>query len=240
MKKFFVGVHHTDWLAHIRGCVSVARLSRRKSLKAGEWMIDSAAFGDLAKKGEHRSVESYAETIDRLKGFGDLAAAASQDFICDPYVRSKTGLSVEASISQTVGRFVRLREATDAPLMPILQGWTVADYRRCLAAYGDILKPGEWVGVGSLVSRSRRAGTIRDILAEVKSLRGDLRLHGFGLGLMSLNDAAVRGLLFSADSMAWSYAARREGRDSNSLDEARRYAEAIEAKCRRESQGMLF
>jgi hypothetical protein len=40
-------------------------------------------------------------------------------------------------------------------------------------------------------------------------------------------DPAVRSRLATADSMAWSYAARFEGRDQNAWDEAGRFALGI-------------
>lgn len=64
--RFFVGVPEPSWLESLVGCISIARLVRRKSLfPAKEWIIDSAAYGDLHAKGVHRSVASYVETIER-------------------------------------------------------------------------------------------------------------------------------------------------------------------------------
>ncbi len=53
------------------------------------------------------------------------------------------------------------------------------------------------------------------ILERILRARPDLRLHGFGVKLTALRSAAVRSMLHSADSMAWSYAARRQGGDQN-------------------------
>jgi hypothetical protein len=54
-----------------------------------------------------------------------------------------------------------------------------------------------------------------------------LRLHGFGLKLTALSSSVVRGCLYSADSMAWSYAARRQGRDVNDWNEARLFVQRV-------------
>jgi hypothetical protein len=43
---------------------------------------------------------------------------------------------------------------------------------------------------------------------------------GFGLKATSLKDVRISALLESADSMAWSFAARREGRGRNDWREA--------------------
>ena len=65
------------------------------------------------------------------------------------------------------------------------------------------------------------------VLEAIKHERPDLRLHGFGIKTTALRRQLVRDLLFSADSMAWSYAARREGRDRNSPDEAAKFHHKI-------------
>jgi hypothetical protein len=70
---------------------------------------------------------------------------------------------------------------------------------------------------------------IERILAHIKWHRPDLRLHGFGLKATALASCIVRECLHSADSMAWSFAARREGRDRNSWREAAAFNQRIEA-----------
>jgi hypothetical protein len=45
----------------------------------------------------------------------------------------------------------------------------------------------------------------------------------FGVKLTALQSPIVRRLLFSADSMAWSFAARKAGRDSNDWREAKAF-----------------
>lgn len=60
--------------------------------------------------------------------------------------------------------------------------------------------------------------------------RPDLLLHGFGLKTTALACGAVRDLLHTADSMAWSFAARREGRGpaANDWREARMWLDRLE------------
>jgi hypothetical protein len=78
--------------------------------------------------------------------------------------------------------------------------------------------------VGSLCKRQGDPEAIAAILDAILIDRPDLRLHGFGCKRTSLLDRAVRSRLATADSMAWSYAARFEGRDQNAWDEAGRFA----------------
>lgn len=68
---------------------------------------------------------------------------------------------------------------------------------------------------------------IAAILDAILLDRPDLRLHGFGCKRTSLLDPEVRRRLSTADSMAWSYAARFEGRDQNAWDEAGRFALSV-------------
>ena len=84
-----------------------------------------------------------------------------------------------------------------------------------------------WVGVGSVCKRNSRVGVIEDVLAAILRERPDLRLHGFGLKLTALQSATVRRMLHSADSMAWSWAARREGRNANDPAEAHAFAARV-------------
>lgn len=84
---------------------------------------------------------------------------------------------------------------------------------------GDRLLFGQWVGVGSICKRNSRPAEVADILASIHNKRPDLRLHGFGIKLTALENKAVRDLLYSCDSMAWSYPARF-GRGDASLETA--------------------
>lgn len=118
--------------------------------------------------------------------------------------------------------------ASDVYLMPVLQGYDPAEYVEHLRLYGDRLPLGAWVGVGSVCKRNGDPRAIEAVLLAIKQVRPDLRLHGFGLKLTALQSALVRELLESADSMAWSYSARKKGRDGNSVAEAQAFARRVE------------
>src|SRR5690606_34495854 len=62
----------------------------------------------------------------------------------------------------------------------------------------------------------------------------------FGVKLTALQSPLVRRLLYSADSMAWSYAARREGRNGNDWREAVVFAAKASRPSRRPVQYRLF
>jgi hypothetical protein len=98
--------------------------------------------------------------------------------------------------------------APDLLFVPVVQGWTRDDYLlRCVELYqqaGIDLAAEPLVGVGS-VCRRQATGEIEAIVHSLVSL--GIRLHGFGVkagGLVRYADC-----LASADSLAWSFEARR-------------------------------
>jgi hypothetical protein len=113
--------------------------------------------------------------------------------------------------------------------MPVLQGYAPEDYARHVIAYGEILSPEAWVGVGSVCKRNTSPSEIEDVLFAIKSLRPDLKLHGFGLKLTALENGTIRDLLETCDSMAWSFQERKNERDSNDPRGALRYAGQVQA-----------
>jgi len=125
-------------------------------------------------------------------------------------------------------------------IMPVLQGYAPEDYVRHIRMYGDRLKPGMWVGVGSVCKRNSNPETVADVLAAIKAERPDLLLHGFGVKTTALGDVEVRDMLHTADSMAWSYNARINGRNGNDVREALAFAAKIAAMPRRPKQLSMF
>jgi hypothetical protein len=123
-----------------------------------------------------------------------------------------TGLSVAEHQHRTVANYLHLRElAPELPIVPVVQGWTVDDYLRCIdryAAAGVDLTDLPLVGLGSVCCRQGTTDAGRIITALHSA--GLRRLHGFGFKTLGL--AAYGHLLTSADSMAWRVDARRRGR----------------------------
>lgn len=231
---FFVGVVEASHAAMFpRVMLSVNRLRRRRSpFAVGEWMMDSGAFTEVARHGGYRAgVEQYAAEVRRFAGCGKLVAAVAQDFMCEAFVLARTGADVATHQRWTVERFRELAmcDTGGAYVMPVLQGFDPDDYRRHLGVYGDELPSGALVGVGSVCKRNGTPARVLEVLRAVHFERPDLRLHGFGLKTQALLDARVSAELHSADSAAWSFAARKQGRDANDPREARLWVERIEA-----------
>lgn len=208
--------------------ISVNRLkTKKKDFKVNEWIMDSGAFTELSRHGFYREdVKAYAVHINRWKSCGAMRAAVSQDYMCESFILKKTGLSVKEHQKRTVDRYYALCSLTDAPIMPVLQGYEPEEYAEHLSQYDFPF--GAWVGVGSVCKRNTNPLSVDAVLRTIKIERPDLRLHGFGLKATSLRSASIRDNLYSSDSMAWSFAARYEGRNPNDWREAQKYAIKIE------------
>ena len=196
-----------------RAFVSVNVIKKRKSpFPVNEWIMDSGAFTTIAKHGGYpEPVIVYAEQIRKWKNNGNLIAAVSQDYMCEDHMLAKTGMNVRQHQFLTIERYDQLlAEDTGVYIMPVLQGYTPQSYVDHVRMYGDRLKEGMYVGVGSVCKRNASPSAIAQVLSTIKKERPDLRLHGFGIKTSSLNWANVKDNLYSADSMAWSFAARME------------------------------
>ena len=225
--RFFVGLHQPADTKHFDGSfVSVNRLRTRKSpLEIGDWIMDSGAFTTIATHGGYPyPVSEYAEQIRKGKGSGNLLAAAAQDYMCEPVMLERTGLTVADHQRLTIERYdALLAEDTGVYILPVLQGYEPSEYVEHIRQYADRLKPGMWVGVGSVCKRNGNPSAIAAVLYSIKKERPDLLLHGFGLKATAFGSSLITRLLHSADSMAWSYAARREGRNQNDWREAKKW-----------------
>lgn len=68
------------------------------------------------------------------------------------------------------------------------------------------------------------------VVVPIKRARPDLRYHGFGVKITALESSLVRSAFDTADSMAWSFAARQQGRDAHDWRNAARFVERIEGQ----------
>jgi hypothetical protein len=216
MDKFFIGLHHPHhaW-PFINSMISINRIRNRQSnFLVNDWILDSGAFTQISTRGQWLDEpEVYAQQINRWKDCGNLLAAVTQDMMCEPFILEKTGLTVGKHQEITVDRYRRIINVSEAYVMPVLQGFEPRDYVYHLEMYGDLLEFGQWVGVGSVCKRNSDADAIEDVMLAIKSTRPDLKLHGFGIKTTSLQNDNVRDLLYSSDSMAWSFAGRRDNDD---------------------------
>lgn len=228
--NFFVGLHQPSDVQHFeRAFVSVNRLRRRKSdFAAHQWIMDSGAFSEISQHGNYTTtVDQYLAEIERWRNVGEMLAAVTQDWMCEPWIIEKTGRSVREHQQLTIDRYDSLSAGTTCYVMPVLQGFHIEEYLQHVVEYGDRLGLCAWVGVGSICKRNSDPAQIQRILQAIKRLRPDLMLHGFGLKTTALDSLEICELLHTADSMAWSYAARKQGRNANDWREAKAFEQRI-------------
>ena len=242
-RTFYLGAAPPQWLAtsHVPLFVARQSLAGRKALPRAKthWALDSGGFTELQKHGRWTvDVREYVAQVRRFHDeIGLMDFAASQDWMCEPIVlaggKTRAGkfagtkLSVPEHIERTVQNFLDLKSAApDLPWMPTLQGWNVHDYRACAelySRYGVKLEDEERVGLGSVCRREDvmkislyvnefGGGPLaRRMLSGGKIVPG-LRLHGFGIKTEAL-PFYTENYLVSADSQAWSMAARFRRRE---------------------------
>jgi hypothetical protein len=229
--NFYTGLHQPSDAKHFeRSFISVNRLWERKGpFEVKDWILDCAGFTTIEKHGGYPQPTSvYAAEIRRWKNNGNLVAAVSRDYMCEAPMLAKTGLTIQRHQELTIEEYDALiAEDTGVYILPVLQGYEPTDYVRHVEMYGERLTFGMWVGVGSVCKRNGDIGAILAVLGAIKMIRPDLRLHGFGLKTTATTNGTIRHLLFSADSMAWSYAARKQGRNANDYREAVNFTKAV-------------
>lgn len=234
--KFYLGTHKTQWLRFpeftgVPLFISHRALrERRRGLPRAlaPFSVDSGGFTELQKFGRWTvTPEEYVAALRRYRDeSGGLVWAAPQDWMAERFVIEGgtfkgvrfvgTGLSVEAHQELTVANLLHLRAiAPDLDIIPVLQGDTLDSYLRCARLYAEAgidLRAEHTVGVGSVCRR--------EATSEIGSLMRELheegfRLHGFGVKRDGLRLYGHH--LTSADSMAWSFRARRDASDRRAV-----------------------
>lgn len=222
--KFYLGTHMASWLQKLDVPLFVSRRrmpKKRFKPARASWALDSGGFTELTLYGEWRiSARDYVDEVRRYsEHVGLLDWAAIQDWMCEPSVIAGgtiagrkapgTHLSVEEHQRRTVRSLLELRGlAPDLPWTPVLQGWTLGDYYRCLDLYdaaGVDLTREPTVGIGSVCRRGATGQIVRILTA----LTDDgINAHGFGVKRDAL--AILGSKLTSADSLAWSFTGWRD------------------------------
>ena len=212
--KFWMGTH---MLSHIERTdvplfISFRQLRKRKKKpfkQHGEIAIDSGGFTELNLYGEWKTTpEEYVNELKRIQELGlTFSWASPQDWMVEPFMLEKTGLSIEEHQKRTVENLIKLRSLTnEIHFIPVLQGQTIEDYFAHFEMYEIAnfdLRNEKLVGVGS-VCRRESTDEIGSIMKALAS-KG-LKLHGFGVkkgGIEKYGD-----LLSSSDSLAWSFNGR--------------------------------
>lgn len=212
---FFLGAKTPRWLNQtdvplFLAYPAMSRLSERVS-SSTVWALDSGGFTELSLYG--RWTVSPGQYAAHARWFYDnipgMQWAACQDWVCQPFITEKTGLSVAIHQQRTVASYLRLRELQPSvPWAPVLQGWCIGEYIDHVRQYeeaGIDLTELPIVGIGSIAARQHKeADYVEALIREVANI--GIKLHGFGLKKTGLKRYAH--LLTSADSIAWAMHAR--------------------------------
>lgn len=223
--KFYLGTHIESWLSKntdIPLFVSYRRLRRKKNFTKAKmsWALDSGGFSELSLYGKWTiSPNQYAKDVARYHNeIQNLDWAAIQDYMCEPWILKKTGLTVPQHQILTCVSYVVLKSLTpEVNWIPILQGYEVDDYLRHIELYDkfkiDVYQHNT-VGVGS-ICRRQHTNEIGDIITRLHQEK--IPIHGFGVKLQGIKKYGDK--LVSADSLAWSYNARYDKVLQECIDE---------------------
>lgn len=212
--KFYLGSHV---LSHINKSevplfISFRTLRKRKKKRFDNKIpicVDSGGFSELSLNGKWTiSPEEYSNELLRLKDLGlNFDWCAIQDYMCEPHIIEKTGLTIKEHQKRTIENYLKLKSFNDGiNYIPVIQGFELNDYLECVKMYknsGIDLTKFETVGIGS-VCRRQSTEEINDIVRTLHNL--NINLHGFGVKTTGLKKYGE--YLVSADSLAWSFNAR--------------------------------
>lgn len=211
---FYLGTHKPHWLGLTEHRLFISRrqltLIKHPPRSLGPWALDSGGFTELSTFGKWTTTPTeYVADVRRFSdAIGGLEWAAPQDWMCEPWIIEKTGLTVAEHQRRTVANYLELLDAwPDGPFVPVLQGWEPSDYMEHIEQYdraGIDLRKLPLVGLGT-VCRRQHTVTAERIVRSIARL--GIRLHGLGFKVTGVRRCA--DVLASADSLAWSYAARR-------------------------------
>lgn len=182
---------------------------RKRPLNAqGQWAIDSGGFSELNLNGKWTvSEKQYVQELNRLTTNRGLLWAAQQDWMCEPWILEKTGLSVQEHQRKTVRNFAKLRSMEcNVHIIPVIQGFHPDEYEECVYLFNEMgfdLRNEPLVGIGS-ICRRQRTDEIGQLVKRISKM--GISLHGFGVKKSGLQKYGK--YLASADSLAWSYEAR--------------------------------
>ncbi|GAI97375.1 unnamed protein product, partial [marine sediment metagenome] len=194
---------------------SFRQLRKRKKLleipENLEWIMDSGAFQEIRINGKYTyDSEEYKDVILRFEP--DIFV--NMDWMCEPNNLKKTGKTVEDHQNLSTMNQLDLKNfAEDHGLnfMGTIQGWKPEEYIKHINDLSDNGLLTKILGVGSICRR----GSPNKIMHVLKTIRDNVpnwvNLHGFGVKTTILKFREAYDLLYSCDSMAWSYAARKAG-----------------------------
>jgi len=169
----------------------------------GLW-VDSGGFQATRKWGTE-----YPFTVGECFNWAEQVVAdyvATPDIACEPSLDSST---VDERVVKTVSNTV---EATNLyqdgqwsfELVPVLQGFTVEDYRKCATMFEMYGLDTEYQAIGTVCKRED-TDEIHRVLSLLEDRFPDAEWHMFGLTKRAWKDRRFWGRFRSADTAAWNW-----------------------------------
>ncbi len=195
--------------------VNISRFPLRTLDFAERVFVDSGGFQFFTRFNEYPySPGSYLELIAKD---GDIVTHfASMDYPCEPELLEKRNATIEQNIRRTVELAVEMDEIINRvypflkeKFVPVIQGWRLDDYMRCIELYEDvgITADYNYFGIGSVCRRNSEKEVARIVSAIRKRLGGDVKLHAFGTKISNLRVRKFVHSVYSADTSAWNFEA---------------------------------
>jgi len=200
--------------------------------KCKEWFLDSGGFSLLSKLKDYPfTLEQYALLIKRKKP----NYAATMDYPCEPELLKETSMSIRERIMRTVENAEIMLNNYDfrrTKIVPVVQGWSIDDYRHCIEEMHrrDLLT--DYVAFGSMCRRMRITEARKLITKQKEYLRKftDAKAHYFGIKISFLKDLTIFRNVDSFDTAAWTHNHDGVRRYARKQEELRRNYERYIAK----------
>lgn len=115
MVKFYIGIPGPYWITKMTFPFMISRRSFRSRKKGcvsnQDYAIDSGGFSELSINGKWEITEK--EYVGKIRYFISLIEKvpnfiSQMDWMCEPHVISKTGLSVKRHQINTVENYIRI------------------------------------------------------------------------------------------------------------------------------------
>jgi len=188
----------------------MTRMNKPPQYGYEELFIDSGGFSSSLLSGEYtKSDDEYLWHVEELQP--DYFAL--RDYPCEPELLKQHGRTVEMHQEMTLEHHLQLLDKLDnyditGDWVPVLQGWTLEEYLDCVDLFREHGLLCDYVAIGSVCRRGSQ-NEIRRIISVVKHQIGGRRLHAFGLNVGVLRDPHLWSCVYSVDSGAFDYAARK-------------------------------
>jgi hypothetical protein len=168
--------------------------------------VDSGGFQAASRWGLQ-----YPYSIGAYFNYAEQLGAdyvAGPDFACEPSLHASSTeerMLKTAAAHRTAKRYYD-RGDWSFQFVPVLQGWEVSDYRRCIRLYDDYGLTTDYMALGTVCKRSD-TDEIHNVLRVCEKYLPGTDWHMFGLTKRAWKEQRFWGRFRSADTAAWNWGA---------------------------------